>query len=185
MTIKNELIKRSATARAQRVRQFIKDEQLGERTPSQFLRHVCTFAGTSVQDDILCEIWSSRLPSALRPILAVAADKLLDQLAEAADEVFQAMRGNDICGVARTTPRPADDALERLTAQMGALLQEMAEMGQMFTERRPCELRSQSRDRRRSQSRSSIHHTGYCWYHNKFGSTARVCKSPCDFSKNG
>jgi hypothetical protein len=54
-TIKTELMRRLSSSREQRVRQLLTHEEIGDRKPSQFLRHLKSLA----PDDFLRSIWSS------------------------------------------------------------------------------------------------------------------------------
>lgn len=92
--LKNELIKRLSTSQAEKTRQLLKDAQMGDKTPSQFLRVLRDLAGRDVHDHLLREIWVSRLSNQIRPILAIEDDKPLDRLAKAADGVYHACRMN-------------------------------------------------------------------------------------------
>ncbi|XP_025264176.1 uncharacterized protein LOC112637821 [Camponotus floridanus] len=60
--IKHALIQRLTDSQEQRIRQLLEREELGDRKPSQFLRHLSTLAGTTVSDDLLRTLWLGRLP---------------------------------------------------------------------------------------------------------------------------
>ena len=59
--LKVELVRRLSTSREQRVRQLPSHEKMGNRKPSQFLRHLRGLA-PDVPDDFLRTIWTSCLP---------------------------------------------------------------------------------------------------------------------------
>jgi len=59
-TLKTELVRRLSSSRDQRVRQLLTHEEMADRKPSQFLRHLKSLA-PDVPDDFLRSIWSSRL----------------------------------------------------------------------------------------------------------------------------
>ncbi|CAB0033515.1 unnamed protein product [Trichogramma brassicae] len=62
--LRAKLIERLSASEEQRVRQLISEEELGDRKPSQFLRHLRSLAGnTIVQDNLLRQLWLQRLPS--------------------------------------------------------------------------------------------------------------------------
>ncbi|XP_061380938.1 uncharacterized protein LOC133319702 [Danaus plexippus] len=69
--IKTELIKRLSASHEKKVKQLLTHEELGDRKPSQFLRHLQDLAGPSVPDDFLKSIWSNRLPHNMQTVLAV------------------------------------------------------------------------------------------------------------------
>lgn len=61
--LKNALIQRLSVSQEKRVRQLLSDEELGDRKPSQFLRHLRSLAGTAFSDDdIVRQLWLRRLP---------------------------------------------------------------------------------------------------------------------------
>jgi hypothetical protein len=51
--IKAQLIRRLSLSEDQRVRQLLMHEKMGDRRPTQFLRHLRTLAGPSVLSDFL------------------------------------------------------------------------------------------------------------------------------------
>jgi hypothetical protein len=56
--LKAELVRRLSTSREQRVRQLLSHEEMGDRKPSQFLRHLKGLA-PDVPNDFLRTIWAS------------------------------------------------------------------------------------------------------------------------------
>ena len=72
-TLKAELVRRLSSSRDQRARQLLIHEEMGERKPSQFLRHLKTLA-PDVPKDFLRSIWSNRLPPHIPIILAGQAE---------------------------------------------------------------------------------------------------------------
>ncbi|GBP96879.1 hypothetical protein EVAR_98813_1 [Eumeta japonica] len=68
--LKTELIKRLTASRERQVKQLLNHEELGDRKPSQFLRHLKHLAGPGVPDDFIRTVWTSRLPSSVQTIIA-------------------------------------------------------------------------------------------------------------------
>ncbi|KAL4721109.1 hypothetical protein ACJJTC_005656 [Scirpophaga incertulas] len=68
--IKLEMVRRFSTSDSQRIRQLISGEELGDRKPSQFLRHLRSLAGNLSDDHILRELFMQRLPRSAQQILA-------------------------------------------------------------------------------------------------------------------
>ncbi|KAH9639461.1 hypothetical protein HF086_005406 [Spodoptera exigua] len=83
--IKSELIKRLSASHERKIKQLLTNEELGDRRPSQFLRHLQDLAGPSVPDDFLRSIWSNRLPHNIQTVLASQPTHSLEQLADLAD----------------------------------------------------------------------------------------------------
>jgi hypothetical protein len=55
--LKTELVRRLSTSREQRVRQLLSHEEMGDRKPSQFLRHLKSLA-PDVPNEFLRTIWA-------------------------------------------------------------------------------------------------------------------------------
>jgi len=66
-TLKSVLIKRLNLLQEHKTRRLLEHEEIGDRKPSQFLRHLRGLAGNVVGDPILKTIWLSRLPGYLQP----------------------------------------------------------------------------------------------------------------------
>ncbi|KAL0830888.1 hypothetical protein ABMA28_002990 [Loxostege sticticalis] len=67
--LKTELIKRLSASQEKRIKQLLVHEELGDRKPSQFLRHLSSLAGSSVSSDFLLTLWSSRLPQNIQTVI--------------------------------------------------------------------------------------------------------------------
>ncbi|KAH6920811.1 hypothetical protein HPB50_028200 [Hyalomma asiaticum] len=93
-TLKQLLISRLTPSEPQRLEQLLHDTELGDRTPSQLLRHMrqllhtADATTTDADSRLLRELFLQRLPVNVRMILASAADKRLSELAELADSVL-------------------------------------------------------------------------------------------------
>jgi hypothetical protein len=85
--LKLELIRRLSTSRDQEVRQLLSREEMGERTPSQFLRHLRNLAKSDFSEDILRMLWADRLPPQVQAIIAAQSSTPLNDVALVADKV--------------------------------------------------------------------------------------------------
>ena len=61
---------------------------MGDRKPSQFLRHLKSLA-PDVPDDFLRIIWSSRLPTHIQTILAGQIEGILHAASQLADRITE------------------------------------------------------------------------------------------------
>lgn len=172
--LKDTLIKRFSSSEEQRVRQLLNDEELGDRKPSQFLRHLRSLAGTTLSDDnILRQLWLRRLPQHVQGILAAQADLGLERIADIADKIVEAQPSPaNVCSAAAApTLTSMMERIEELSRQVAALSSE----------------RSRSRDRSASKSGQSRRSATpdqadkCCWYHKKFGAKANRCITPCSW----
>ncbi|XP_075991234.1 uncharacterized protein LOC142986597 [Anticarsia gemmatalis] len=90
-------------AEAQKVRKLLSDEELGDRKPTQFLRHLRSLARDSLSDQgILRQLWLQRLPQSIQAILASQPELTLDKLAELADKIVELSAPAPICAVTHT-----------------------------------------------------------------------------------
>lgn len=180
--LKAELIKRLCASNEKKMKQLLMHEELGDRKPSQFLRHLRDLAGINVPDDLLQTIWTSRLPHGVQAVLAgQPARTSLENLADLADRVTE---------LTSSTPRVAAVAEETHTSVINDLTREVAELRrqvQRMTSERSNRSRRNSGGRNRSSSRqrsnSNYRKFPMCWYHSKFGEKARACVRPCDFKQ--
>jgi hypothetical protein len=141
--LKAVLVRRLSTSREQRVRQLLSHEEMGDRKPSQFLRHLKSLA-PDIQDDFLRIIWANRLPPYVQAILAGQTEGSLDSASHLADK---------ICEV---TPQPTTASISPATPNNTAvLLERIEELARQVASLRASQTlsRSQSRDRQHSQSR--------------------------------
>ncbi|XP_011707926.1 PREDICTED: uncharacterized protein LOC105462772 [Wasmannia auropunctata] len=208
-TLKTELIKRLSLSQEHKTRRLLEHEEIGDRKPSQFLRHLRTLAGSVVGDQVLRTIWLSRLPTYIQPHLVTRHADTNDQLADIADAIVEATRAPTF-QVAETARTPviqnANDTsaiearMEVKFAQLQlALQQEMTEKlsalqrsieaigeGRSRRENRGREGAFRTRSRSRSRSRSRGHvSNGLCWFHWRFGPDARRCEPPCSAQQQG
>ncbi|KAI8419718.1 hypothetical protein MSG28_008405 [Choristoneura fumiferana] len=86
--IKSALISRLTPSNKDCLRQVVKYEELGDRKPSQLLRHMRSLGGSAMTDEMLLFLWSSRLPAQVQALLQLNLYHMdLDTLAELADKV--------------------------------------------------------------------------------------------------
>lgn len=186
--LKSELIKRLSVSRENKVKQLLMHEQLGNRKPSQFLRHLQHLAGPAIPEDFLRTIWTSRLPAGMQPIVASQPSLSLDDLAELADRI------NDIATPSQQVAAvsPPSSAIDQLTRQMTELAKQVSALSTQVNARqsrhreRHQRHRSRSQSSSRTRSQSNYRRFPVCWYHHKHGAKASNCVKPCDFnSKSG
>jgi hypothetical protein len=180
-TLRTELVRRLSPSREQRIRQFLTLE-MGNRKPSQFLRHLRSLV-PDVPDDVLPTIWSSRIPLNIQAFLACQLEGSLNTAARCADRISEVTPQP---ALASSGPPPDSSALlqeiEDLSRQVAALTAEQDRP--RSTSRNPCYSPSDpspiSRNRRPSNrypSYSKIESTP-CWYHRRYGAGAQKCTQP-------
>lgn len=190
--LKTEMLKRFGETQLARIRRLLELEQIGDRRPSQFLRHLRGLAGAAIPDDTLRAMWLGRLPAHIRHILVVQEDAKLDRLADLADAVLEhasPLSTPTVSNIAHT-PAPVDAMQQRTPStidprdELIATLRE--ELTQLRLQRPRYRGRSTSRARPRAYSQArqrtpSRGRPGQCWYHATFREKARKCTPPCNF----
>ena len=149
---------------------------MGDRKPSQFLRHLKSLA-PDVPDDFL-SIWSSRLPPHIQTILAGQAEGNLEAASQLADRIAEVAPLPIRASIAQTPDSTSLlHKIEDLSRQVAALSSGRTRH------------RSHSKDRRKENNPPSSAHgpadRGYCRYHRRFGDEARRCTPPCSYSRQG
>lgn len=175
LKLKTELIRRLSASQERKVRQLLTHEELGDRKPSQFLRHLQTLAGTDVPEDFLRTLWAGRLPTNLQTLVASQRKLSLSDVAELADQVYD---------IVPSTPQVAttEIAMDEMSRQISELTKQMSELRAQLGNYRH---RSRSRTRVKQRFRSKSRDTSMCWYHNRFGNKATRCTAPCSFKTLG
>lgn len=188
--LKTELIKRLSVSREKKIHQLLTNEELGDRKPSQFLRHLRSLAGSGVPEDFMRSIWTSRLPTATQTIIASQAKSPLDVVAELADRIHEVVPSRPQIAAASSSsasgPHSLSQEIAALTQQMQTLTAKFDRLSRQRSRSRTPG-RHQGRGRSSSARRSSSNYKKFptCWYHHKFGDQAKRCIPPCDFAGNG
>lgn len=180
--IKAELISRLSASQEQRVRQLLTHEELGDRKPSQFLRHLRNLAGADVPDEFIRSLWTSRLPSHVQAIIAAQVDLSLDTVAQIVDKIHEVSLQPQVAAASTLTPAPTENSMaliEKLVQRVDDLSRQVAELSIRARSRSRTRAHS-PRWRQRSRSRSNAG-SGHCWYHRRFGKRSTRCRSPCSF----
>lgn len=182
-TLKTELIRRLSLSQDERVKKLLLQEELGDRKPTQFLRHLRALAGTGcVDENMLRTLFMQRLPPHVQQILKTQTALTLNDLAVMADGICEvnALSTPTVAAVTST-----DTAIRNLTQRFDELARQVASLTSTHRQAqrsRSPHPRSQSRGggRSRSASRSDgAEDSSLCWYHRRFGDEATRCRQPC------
>ncbi|XP_076245415.1 uncharacterized protein LOC143185962 [Calliopsis andreniformis] len=130
-TLKSKLIQQLTASQGKRIRQLLEQEEVGNRTPSQFLRHMRSLAGTTVSDEFLRTLWASRLPNITRAIVTAQADLPFDKLAEIADQIHAEGGGHSQVASVST-----DRVTEMLLQRLEGLELKIAELSRSWPQER-------------------------------------------------
>lgn len=188
--IKKALVDRLAVSESARIERILSNEPIGDRTPSQHLRHLQAIAGNNFSAQVLTSLWLKTLPSDVKLVVAGTMDTLpLDKLAAMADNV-QVVAGARRATAAIEAPAnpnlPSAADIASLTKQISALTKRFDSHLSRATERpdgasRPKQPRAKSPAAPRSRPAAPAEN-GVCWYHRKFKEQATRCAPPCSWS---
>jgi hypothetical protein len=97
-TLKTEFIKRLCPSRDQRTRQLFTLEEMGDRKPSQCLKHLRSLA-PNIPDNYLRILWTSRLPTNIQVILAGMPEVGLIAAAFCADRFIETVSPSTVASI--------------------------------------------------------------------------------------
>lgn len=181
--LKTELTKRLSASKDKNIKQLLMHEEMGDRKPSQFLRHMQHLAGMEIPVDFLKTIWTSRLPNNIQTAIVSQPTMTLEALADLADRVHDIAPSSP--QVASTSSSIPVSPLDELTKQVSALTQKVENLSTKYNQgNRRDRSRPRSQQRGRSpamRSESSYRNYPVCYYHKRFGSRADKCIKPCDY----
>lgn len=192
-TIKEAIISRFSESSMARLEKLATGIQLGDGKPSHLLTQLQRTNATS-DESVVRRYWIKRLPPAARAVIVGMLDNnpdmSLNQLAITADAVLDSLGGitsissidNQINAISPKT------SLEKRIDDHDSLLQQinnkLSKLLSGDNARRTRE-RSQSRSNRSNtphRSNNSNNQSTSCWYHHRYGTLARKCVKPCDFT---
>ncbi|XP_034837854.1 uncharacterized protein [Maniola hyperantus] len=185
--VKAELIARLSSSQEQRVRQLLTHEDIGDRKPSQFLRHLQGLAGPNVPDDFVRSLWAGRLPTHIQVIIASQPRSSLDELATLADTVNEVIGTSQVHQLAAPAPAPpaaASAEFNDLKRTIADLTRQVAALSASSRSRSRSKSKGNTgwRRRSRSQSHEDLTNDAFCWYHRKFRENATRCRAPCSYT---
>ncbi|KAI5641607.1 hypothetical protein NE865_06121 [Phthorimaea operculella] len=87
--LKEVIISRFSDSYEEKVRRLLEKQQLGDRKPSSFMRHLRSQAGPSFPDKLLLTIWTNQLTRQLQIVLAAQKEQSIEELCELADKLME------------------------------------------------------------------------------------------------
>lgn len=182
--LKAELIKRLSASQERKTKQLLMHEELGDRKPSQFLRHLQHLAGPDVPSDFIRMIWANRLPTYLQTMLAAQVNMNLEDAADLADRVNDIMPAtNQVASTSAASAAVTGTGDSDLKNQVAELTRQIEVMSTDLYRRSRRDSYASNSHRNRGRSRSSSHPPDHphCWYHYRFREKARKCIKPCTY----
>ena len=182
-SLREHLIKRTTASEQRKLQQLFKAEELGDRKPSQLLRRIQQLLGeraSAIDDTFLRELFLQKLPNSVHMILAsTSSTSSLDELAELADKIID-VASPSISGVQHPPPPQLSAEVDQLRTEvtrLQGLVKSLTHRRSRTPTRRTTPRPNPSRSPSPHPSEQST-----CWYHLKYGESARKCKPPCNMS---
>ncbi|KAK3888601.1 hypothetical protein Pcinc_007327 [Petrolisthes cinctipes] len=183
------LMSRLGKSTEENLRSILAAQQLGDRKPSQFLRHLLELTKPHITDKdspLVRHIFLQAMPDKSLPFLQfLPPETPLDTLAGTADRVVsslnQASAAVDAVSSTEFLSNQDYPLAQANSARLDKISQTLDEICyQLKRISSDSRSRSTSKDRRnfRRHSVSGDRSNKICWYHNKFGSKANKCVLP-------
>ncbi|XP_036347228.1 uncharacterized protein LOC118756581 [Rhagoletis pomonella] len=171
--LKAALIKCFSKSEEARISQLLDKERLGDRTPSQHLRHLRALV-PGIDDVIIKARWLSHMPNEIQVCLEAFADATLEKLAESADRMVERLSLKPQVAATIVPPTSESSEVATLRREVAQLTKQLKNMSTN---------RSRPRSRSRSRPQATKKHD-LCWYHWKYGKHARTCVPGCKWQGN-
>ena len=178
--LKEELIKRTTASEQRRLQLLFSSEDLGDRKPSQLLRHMQQLLGdkaATADRSFLRQLFLQRLPPNVRMVLASTKDdEDLESLASLADKVVE------VAAPTVSTVQTSETTQSQLSTEVEQLRGEVVRLQKLVTSLSAT--RHPRPNRRRTPSPAPpTRPSDLCWYHARFAEKAAKCNQPCSWSQ--
>lgn len=164
--LKERLLDRYSVSADERINRLM-EMTLGDLKPTQLLHRMQALAINSISKEVLRNLWLDRLPPQVRGVVSII-DGDLEELAKKADKY---MRCTNLPIMSVEEKPSIEKAVIDLSNQLGALSRKVDSNEKHLP----------------IQPARTTNHTpsdDLCYYHRRFGSNAKKCRSPCNFPKN-
>ncbi|XP_012152709.2 uncharacterized protein LOC105664124 [Megachile rotundata] len=166
-TLKRQLVARLSQSEDRKLRQLLEREELGDRTPSQFLRHLKSLVGEA----------------SVQTILPTQEKAPLEDATILADKVYELAPQGPQSNMAAVEKPSGISAIERKVEELTKMVEQLTTRSRGPWRKR---WRGSSRDRSASGNRvryqSDKKRYDDCWYHYKWGKNAHKCVPPCKYA---
>ncbi|XP_057340573.1 uncharacterized protein LOC130677736 [Microplitis mediator] len=164
-----------------KLHQLLDGEAIGDRSPSQFLRHLKSLVLT-IDDAVLKARWLANLLKKTQELLAIFPSiATIDRLTKTADKLYEMFPVIHTAAVASSSF--SQETIE-LQKRVSELSRQVAALTTAFNQNRGRSPGRIQNKRPRSESMPrKLDKTGFCCYHTKFGKTAYKCTPGCNFSE--
>ena len=136
--LRAELIRRTSLSESKKLQQLISAEELGDRKPSQLLRHMRQLLGEKPQlvgDNFLTDLFVHRLPANIRVVLASSIDDTpLDKLAQLNDKMLEASDHTSVHRDNAASLSVVTQPVSTLASEVSVLKQEVSNLNSALQE---------------------------------------------------
>ena len=141
-----------------------------------------TLASNITSDEIIRILWMQRMPTTIRCTLSASEDIEVTKLATIADRMLEATTLSHpqtyaVEAIRSTTT--TGSASTNIDARMSALEKTVAELASLFKENSLQTRPPRSPTRSNTQNKE----VDICFFHRRFGPSAKKCEAPCAFAK--
>ncbi|XP_051166508.1 uncharacterized protein LOC127284855 [Leptopilina boulardi] len=181
--IKERIITNFSVSPEKELRSILRGEILTDGKPSMILSKIRHLSRGRCSEEIIKSVFLEQLPDNCRAILSLSEVDDVSRLAVVADKIVANFSPAENSVNAVSADNEILKKLEVLTKRIDALSTEPRSQGHS---------RSRSFSRNRYRPRDRSHHSrdfskdkrnGKCFYHFKFGTNAKYCKSPCNLKE--
>lgn len=188
-TLKKSLLERTVDSEEKRLAQILSNNnELGDRKPSEFYRHLEILAGNSamVGKELLQNLWMRKLPININVALLASGKQDITELCAIADKIWNVTHTSyisTVSDVSSSNLSSAENYLARLESKIDALEKKFTRTNIRKDDINDRQYkRERSKSPRRNSTRSQFKENGkFCWYHFTFGKYAQKCIKPCEF----
>jgi len=186
--LKTQLLERLTISEEQRISQLLYHVEMGDRSPSEFYRHMVQLAGNSANltTELIRKLWLSRLPKTIEVTLIAIDARDINELLRIADRLWETTQAGTVAAVAsgsserisrRISENQNTEFLKQEIEELRRMIENLSRRSRSSSRGRP---RNDTRGKRYNRSQSRRQHST-CYYHHRFGEAARKCLPPCDF----
>lgn len=176
--VKAKIIEHFADSEQRRLNRLLSELPLGDKKPSELYFEMKRVAGNTLGEAALKGLWTKRLPEFAQPVVAASSGSAAE-FTKIADSIIDAVVPHHVNVV--------ESGVTNEINQLRATVEDLGKRFDRFSVRSRSRQRSVSRYRPRSTNRSArvsspvSSGSSQCWYHQKYGTNARKCRSPCRY----
>lgn len=183
--IKERLILEFSESNEKKLTKILTGLHLGDRRPSQLLKEMKELSSNKFPEDVLKSLWIRLLPPNCQAVLCTSEENL-QKISLMADKILELTNRSSVDTIASTsTPEETPEFLNKFQSLEGQIIGLRQEVEQLSIMNRKLAI-DRNRFRRQyppgnNANPSSSSSGQICWYHQKFGSKARKCVTPCKY----